>query len=674
VRVFFAILGTVAMAVVPLAAPVLSPTIAPVYADPDSVDPNSVDPNSVDPNTVDPNSEVQTVAATTPEPTRLIGWPELGLPDRIDLLGTNQPSETAIPIPIGTAPTILTGVIGSIVNVVGGRVDVLDDRGLVLGTIPVPPDAPTVPFELDISPALVANNMAKLSFVIRDSNQNVNNCTQIPALSISQLANAFTGPPVAPTSVADYLPSFLDKILINVGSNPTYVQQQAALDLVARLTKKYRPLPLRIDVTTDDIAPLPEPTVRVIDIRDNSQPGVIVENPNTPAAMLVISGTGQSLARQVELFADQRMNLAQAPAAVVLSARDDTTLSGNTKTFAQLGVTGQASVLGVTTIYAGFDVSAFGAGPISSAKVHLLAKYTPVGSGQASVLIRSGSTVLGTHKLDNSGLLDVTGVIPAEEIASNVGLALEIRYIPQQECAPLNDRMTFALDAHSTVTVVPGTNNRGGFPVLPMAFTPDFNVSLDNPGYIRYAAQAINLMAQQTSVTLRPKVTTFGQAASSRTGLLAVTNGAALSKAGMKPPLVPNGASDIAVNGDPATDLNVNSSVGAIQAFTQNDRIVLAITASGDWSLVDASFDYIRNQPGRWSSVVGDVVATGAALQTVNMSVNEGGPMAHQPNPSPVWKWWGWLSVGVGAAALVIAATLLVIRLRRRRRAVAPAL
>ncbi len=82
-------------------------------------------------------------------------------------------------------------------------------------------------------------------------------------------------------------------------------------------------------------------------------------------------------------------------------------------------------------------MSAFAAGPISSAKVHLLAKYTPVGSGQASVLIRSGSTVLATHKLDNTGgTLDITGVIPPEEITSNVGLALELRYIPQQECAP----------------------------------------------------------------------------------------------------------------------------------------------------------------------------------------------------------------------------------------------
>lgn len=255
-RALRAIVGTVATSVVLLALPTLGGGELP-------------------PAGADPDSNVVEVVSATPASPPLIGWPQLGLPDRLDLLGANQPTETAIPVPAGTAPTVLSGMIGAIVNVMNGRVDVLDDRGMVLGSIPVPPDASTIPFQLDISPpALVNNGMAKLSFVIRDGNQNVNNCTQIPALSISQLASSFSGPPIDPASVADYLPSYLDKILINVGGNPTFVQQQAALDLVARLTKKkYRPMPVRIDVTTDDVAPAPEPTVRVIDLRDNSQPG-----------------------------------------------------------------------------------------------------------------------------------------------------------------------------------------------------------------------------------------------------------------------------------------------------------------------------------------------------------------------------------------------------------------
>ena len=234
---------------------------------------------------------------------------------------------------------MLTGQIGSIVNVIDGRVDVLDDRGLGARQHPGPARRVRRYRSNSTYPAaLVANGMAKLSFVIRDGNQNVNNCTQIPALSISQLASPSPGRPAGPTSVADYLPNYLDKILINVGSNPTYVQQQAALDLVARLTKRYRPMPRphrrhhRRDRTR-----CRERDVRVIDIRDGSQPGVVVENPDTPAAMLVISGTGTIAGSQVELFADQQNVLGPAASAVVLSARDDAPLSSNTKTFDQLG-------------------------------------------------------------------------------------------------------------------------------------------------------------------------------------------------------------------------------------------------------------------------------------------------------------------------------------------------
>ena len=54
------------------------------------------------------------------------------------------------------------------VNVVDGRVDVLDGRGAVLGSIPVPADQSTVPFTVDVSAAQVVDGAAKLSFVLRD--------------------------------------------------------------------------------------------------------------------------------------------------------------------------------------------------------------------------------------------------------------------------------------------------------------------------------------------------------------------------------------------------------------------------------------------------------------------------------------------------------------------------
>nr|WP_090340753.1 hypothetical protein [Mycolicibacterium malmesburyense]CRL70251.1 hypothetical protein CPGR_01547 [Mycolicibacterium malmesburyense] len=596
-----------------------------------------------------------------------IPWPQLGLSDRITLTGANQTTSVSVPVPAGVVPTTLSGQIGSVVNVVDGRVDVINSRGSVLGTIAVPSDLSTVPFTLDISGAEVKEDKAELGFVLRDRAAPADSCSQPPSLVINQLAAAFSGPTPAPQTVADFLPGYLDHVLIRVGPAPSPSQQQAALDLVAELTQLYRPIPVHVDVDSSDYPPPPySPTRRVIEIRDGGPAALTVENPGTPEAVLAITGTGPELVQQVDLFADRRFSLAQTPSAATLSALEDRSQSTNIKTFAQLGMTGETSVQGVTTLYVGFDVSKFALGPISDAKVHLKARYTPVVGGEASILIRSGPTVLATRVLDESGVLDVTGEIPPEAVTSTIGMALELRYTPRQECAPANDRITFALDPQSTVAVTPGSHNRGGFPVLPMAFTPDFDVAIDDPAHLTYAAQAVNLMGQQTTVALRPRLTTFAAAASGRNGLLVVTDGTKLADAGLDPPIRPGASNTVNVNANPDTDLDLGGPLGVVEAFTHNDRMVLAATGTGDWSLVRNAFDHIRGLENRWASLTGDVVATGAAHQTVNLTVREGGGLINE-YPGHAWKWWAWLSMAAGVA--IIVAALLLVAVRRRRRA-----
>ena len=104
----------------------------------------------------------------------------------------------------------------------------------------------------------------------------------------------------------------------------------------------------------------------------------------------------------------------------------------------------------------------------------------------------------------------------------------------------------------------------------------------------------------------------------------------------------------------------------AVQAFTDSGRAVVAVTGTGDWTLVDATLDHVRGLPNRWGSLTGDVVATGIAGDTVTLSVSEGDSMPHQPAPGEGWQWWAWASIAaVGAAAGAAGATVLI----RRRRA-----
>lgn len=594
-----------------------------------------------------------------------INWRQLGLFDQIEIMGSHQRNDVEVPVPQGVRPTRVTGIIGSVINAIDGRVDVLDGRGVFLGTVPAPNGPATAPFSVDISAAQVVDGKARLSFVLRESNTPTNHCSAVPSVTLTQLATGYSGPSPNPRTVADFLPGYLDRFTIQVGENPTEDQQQAALNLVTKLTALYRPMPVRVDVDTSPDRAVAGESQRVIAIRDGGTAGLQVVDGGTRTAILEISGSGPELLQQVALFTDRRAVFAQSQSATVTSATTDLPVSTNTLTFDQLDMTGETSVLGSTTLYAGFDASDFGAGSIEHAKIRLIANHTPVTQGEASLLIRSGPTVVAARTLDGSGVVDLTAEVPAEAIGSNIGLGLELRYIPSQECAPLSDRITFALDPRSTVTITPGTGNRGGFPVLPMAFTPDFDVATD-PAQIGYAAMALNLLGQQSAVPLQPNLVSFEQAAESKAGLLVVADGARLQEMGLNAPVGSGPDTAVDVNGDTTTAVDLNGPLGTVQAFTDDGRTVLAVGSTGDWSLVDRSFDYIRGLENRWASLTGDVVATGAAGETVSLTVREGGPMPYQPAVSDSWKWWTWISVALVAVALVVAAAVVLVRRRAK--------
>ena len=622
-------------------------------------------PGPTEPGPAEPGPAGPVLAVPNPGTTPPIGWIQLGLSDRVDILGSDQLVDTDIPVPPGVVPGQLLGTIGSVVNTVDGRVDVLDGRGVAMGSIPAPDEVSSTPFAIDISQARVLNGIAKLSFVLRDRNPPGNSCSRSSSLSLSQLGVTYVGQTPYPVIVADFLPGYLDRILIRTGPSPTPAAQQAALELVAKLTRLYRPMPVRIDIDTS-AAPTPPgpPSQRVIELRDNSPAGLRVINPNSPDAALVITGRGDELSRQVGLFSDRRVKLAQTASATVTAAQQDSPTATTIKTFAQLGMGGRTSVQGTGSLYVGFDASQFAVGSIQQATLHLIAHYSPVVAGEASVVVRAGNAVLAARRLDESGLLDLTGIIPKESINSAVGIVLELRYLPKQECAPLNDRMEFALDPASTVAVTPGSHNRGGFPVLPMAFTPDFSVVVDSAEHLRFAAAAVNLLAQQTGVTLQPRITDLASAAGSGQGLLLVGPGEDLKKSGLIGPVSFDGGNTVGIDGATDTVVDLNGPIGVVQAFSNNDRMVLAISGTGDWSLVQSSFDHIRALDSRWASLSGDVVATGTAGQTVTLTLREGGALANE-YPGDSWIRWTLLSAGAAAAILLATAGLLLWRRRR---------
>jgi len=604
--------------------------------------------------------------------TPAVPWRQFGRAEILELRGSNVESTVQFPLPPGVSAARVSGQIGSAVNITAGRIDVFDGRGSALGSLPVPVDTPAAPFTLDTSRAWIDDGLLTLNFVLRAADPPTDTCEPTPSVTLKGLSTTLAGRPPNPSTVADFLPDRLDAVTIWTGPEPSTEQQQAALTLTAMLTRSYRPIPVRIDVDTSARTPAGDTAGRrVITIGDSERSGIEVVNAGTPKAVLAITGRGAELSDQVALFIDRRLGLAQSRLATINSAADLLTPTRTIMTFEQLGIAASPSFTGGATVYAGFDGAAFAVGPIEKAKIDLRARYTPTADDEASILVRSGAYVLATQRLNQSGSLDMRFEVPPQAINSDIGMALELQYFPgsgnEGGCSPLNDRMTFALDPQSTVEVTPGVAGPGGFRTLPAAFTPEFGVAVDRPELIRYAAQAVNLISQRTGTLLRPQVVSLADGAASRTALMTVTGADGLTRVGMRPPVAVDGNGTVQVDGAADTGANLNGPLALLQSFTQNGRAVLSIGVPGRADLADKNMDYIRRLDNGWSSLTGDVVATGAAGDTVTLTVRAEEQMSDRAGDKAGWKWSVMATLAVGAAAAGAAVRGLIVRRRRNR-------
>lgn len=595
-----------------------------------------------------------------------------GRAETLELRGANVAARFEIPVPRGVTIARVSGQLSSPINVDDARIEVLDADGIMLGDIPIPSDASDPDFSVDTAGAVIDEGVLVLDFVLRSRNPPAGTCEPAPSVTLNRLTATPAGRVPDPTTVADFLPAYLDTITIWTGPDPTPDQQQAALTLTAILTRNYRPLPVRIEAdATAPAPPKPVPGRRVIAIRESENAGVEIENPGTPQAVLAITGRGRELTDQVALFVDRRLTLAQSGSARVTSLAGPLTPTTTTMTFEDLGIAASTTFSGKTTVYTGFDGAAFAAGPIESATVKLKARYTPTTNDQSSVMVRSGAYVLATRRLDASGSLDLEFEVPPQAITSDIGMALELQYFPGGEssggCGPITDQMTFAVDPQSTVEVTPGAADADGFTAFPAAFTPEFDVAVDRPELIGYAAQAINLIAQRTGTLLRPQLVSIDDGAASGTPLLAVTTGEGLSGRGLDPPVGIDGDGTVDVDGPTDTGVKLDGPIGLVQSFADNGRAVLAIAVPSKPRLADDSLTYIRRLDNGWSSLSGDVVATGAAGDTVSLSVRPDRTTGTPPASRAESSWSGLATLAAGAGALLLLIRGLISRRRRQR-------
>ena len=606
-------------------------------------------------------------------------WLTLGLSPGMDLYPDNSQRVT-VPVPAGLTATRVQGMIHAPMNITTGYLEISDGDGTVLATVNLPPaaaaQASTVspppaaaaqaltPFDVDISAARARASSVDLSFTLRALDGADQVCGPGQRLTLSGLATVFTGNQSPVTSIATFFPPVLEQVTIYAPTDAAAAEQQALLTLVSTLARIYKPLKLEISVVSRPrgAAPPPASGLSRAVVVETGPPGLSVERAGTPGAYLRVSGEGDGISDQMSLLVNGLQPMAQAATARIDKAGSDPALGGDTVTFSQLKVGGEATFIKTSSLQVGIDRTLLGS-RFDRAQVHLLADYTPVQKDDAAtVVIQSGNIVVYRALLDSSGLLDATFDLDSQMLGKQwIDLELALTYTPHQVCGPLMARMSFRIDPRSTLTMHRGGDPLGGFAAFPYEFSPSFVVALDgsSPNQLAYAARVVAAIARLTRTELTPQVVDLQAAANANSGALIVASSKAITQTSLNPPVSGDGS---AINFALPAELRVNidQGLGSIQAFADapRNRSVVLVTTTGEWTLVDPLFGYIDGSVRDWSQLTGDVLAAGAGATPTEATIRPVGNVFEPPRSGPSGLVVGGIVAGVLGAIAVLAAIL----------------
>lgn len=606
-------------------------------------------------------------------PDVTLTWSTLGL-EAQTYLSPNSATSFAVPVPAGLKAVRMQGVMHAPVNIDGGFLEINDGAGRVLAAVDLPPatsDRAVTPLDVDISAARARGSTVDLSFTLRTRETGDRFCGPLQQLFISDLTAVFTGAESPATTVANFFPPVLEKVVAYAPSDADAAEQESVLTLASALTRLYHPAPLAISVETLNRGAAPPPAgqlTRAVVVERGGSAGIRVENPGSPGVYMRFSGDGDELSTQVSLLMDDLQKLVQTATARINQAGSNTAPDGDVLTFSQLGMSGKTDVLRTGRMTVGVDRASLGTGRVESVQVHLLADYTPVPRDDAaSVVIRSDGAVVYRTALDNSGVLDATFDLQSQTFSQWVNLDFTFTYTPHEMCGPLIVPITFQVDPRSTLTMHRGGPPLEGFDAVPSEFSPGFMVALDgsSPNQLSYATRVVTAIARLTGQPLAPQVVELGVAADSDTGALIVARSAAIEETSLNPPIGGDGkAVDVGLHTELRAD--IEGGLGSIQAFADRprNRSVVLVTTTDAWSLVDPLFAYIDGQDGGWSGLTGDVLAAGAAGVPTNVTIRAQADVYETPDSHTMNR---WVVVGAGVATAVAVLAVAAVVLSRRR-------
>lgn len=596
----------------------------------------------------------------------------LGADTDIALYGLQGTQTITVPVPKGLTPGALTADVELPPYVRGGTLIVTQDRR-TLSRIELLA-AENTPLSIPLTGARVVDDT--VTFTVRSRLlPEEGDClydSSIP-LQLSDAAIDYTGKETAPTMVADFLPTVLEKMTIFVPQQPTAAESDAAVQMTTAVVDRYGTQNTEIDVAPlDDDAAVPPsaPLERNVVIGEGSDPAVSMQNGDGGVPALEITGEADDLANQVRLLSSDLSELA-------LSAKVGTGQINSTHeppaspaTMKDLGQSGVSATAFKPQVVVGLDQTRLGQA-MHDLRVQLKGSYTPLPStvgGQ--VLVSIDGEPIDQWAADSTGTIDRSISIPQSELRRDTKLSVAVDIAGDVGRCGDFQPVTLKVDDDTTIESTPADPpDPAGFQSIPQALMPKVQVGVE-PESFEDTARAVSIMEglqRLSGPRLDSEVVPLDSAIDSRSPAILISADD-WDNDKVVPPVRSSADGTLEVQrvggGRPATlKLDPSTPFASLQVGRDGDRTVLFATSESAPEQLDSLLDWLDGDTRRWAGLDGTAAISLPDREPVTVDTDAAAPPVASEDSDTSVYWWiaacAGLAIGGGGVAVAM--------LRRRR-------
>lgn len=591
----------------------------------------------------------------------------LGADTDIALYGLQGTQTITVPVPKGLTPGALTADVELPPYVRGGTLIVTQDRR-TLSRIELLA-AENTPLSIPLTGARVVNDT--VTFTVRSRMlPEEGDClydSTIP-LQLSDAAIDYTGTETAPTMVADFLPTVLEKMTIFVPQQPTAAESDAAVQMTTAVVDRYGAQNTDIDVAPlgdDEAVPPSDPLERNVVIGEGSDPAVSMQTGDGGVPALQITGNAADLANQVRLLSSDLSELAMSAKVVTGPLNSAHERPAGLKTMRDLGQSGVSATAFKPQVVVGLDQTRFGQA-VHDLRVQLKGSYTPLPStvgGQ--VLVSIDGEPIDQWAADSTGTIDRSISIPQSELRRDTKLSVAVDIAGDVGRCGDFQPVTLKVDDDTTIESTPADPpDPGGFQSIPQALMPKVQVGVE-PESFEDTARAVSIMEglqRLSGPRLDSEVVPLDGAIDSRSpAILISADGWDNDK--IVPPVRSSTDGTLEVQrvggGDPATlKLDPSTPFASLQVGRDGDRTVLFATSDGAPEQLDSLVDWLDGDTRRWAGLDGTAAISLPDREPVTVDTDAAAPSVASDDSDTSVYWWiaacAGLAIGGGGVAVAM--------------------